>query len=494
MALKGTTRIELTNVKTGEREVIEKDNLVTNAVADFLTMNPDGCFFKAGTYIYNNLLPACPNLFGGILLYENALDEDPNKYFAPDDNHIVGYSSNDVNGTTDEKRGSMNLTESGALEDGSGYRFIFDFSTSQANGTISAVGLTSKWGGISGYGSELSSEHVVKLIDTMSVTFPTTTDFLNAPNPKYTGIVSIDPENDVAYFAYVAGAGLISLGKITVDFNKIGLAKNIGPNTLNVLETTSIATETFCARSATDYTRNYAVCDDGDGYIWFFEHKDGAVGNSSGNATINYVKISKADWSFTEGTFTVEAQLYRLGRHLSGYNNATSYNSDNYAIVKDGFLYCLNNTTTAVVKIDLGNPTNVAVMENPSGAIPIVISESRYGSFGVTEFNVVGNIVYFPGGYIEGNEIYPAAKGADMTDNTEDINSPSVYPKGLKGGFGARLHYGPFMFMYDRRNLEIRRHVYLMTPYLATINNLPTPVQKTADKTMKITYILREEM
>lgn len=36
MGLKGTTRIELTNVKTGEKEVIEKDNLVTNAVASIL--------------------------------------------------------------------------------------------------------------------------------------------------------------------------------------------------------------------------------------------------------------------------------------------------------------------------------------------------------------------------------------------------------------------------------------------------------------------------
>lgn len=45
--------------------------------------------------------------------------------------------------------------------------------------------------------------------------------------------------------------------------------------------------------------------------------------------------------------------------------------------------------------------------------------------------------------------------------------------------------------------IGVSRRMYtdeqLMTPYLATINNLPTPVQKTADKTMKITYILREE-
>ena len=80
-----------------------------------------------------------------------------------------------------------------------------------------------------------------------------------------------------------------------------------------------------------------------------------------------------------------------------------------------------------------------------------------------------------------------------MTIYSSDVSEGSVYPKGLKGGFGARLHYGPFMLMYDRDEMAIRRHVYLMTPYLATINNLPTPVQKTADKTMKITYILREE-
>jgi hypothetical protein len=35
--------------------------------------------------------------------------------------------------------------------------------------------------------------------------------------------------------------------------------------------------------------------------------------------------------------------------------------------------------------------------------------------------------------------------------------------------------------------------MFLDNAYLATINNLPTPVEKTADKTMKITYILREE-
>lgn len=32
-----------------------------------------------------------------------------------------------------------------------------------------------------------------------------------------------------------------------------------------------------------------------------------------------------------------------------------------------------------------------------------------------------------------------------------------------------------------------------MTPYLGTINNLSSPILKTVDKTMKITYTLTEE-
>ena len=37
------------------------------------------------------------------------------------------------------------------------------------------------------------------------------------------------------------------------------------------------------------------------------------------------------------------------------------------------------------------------------------------------------------------------------------------------------------------------RTMYLLTPYLATINNLSSAVVKTVDKTMKITYTLTEE-
>ena len=491
MALKGTTRIELTNVKTGEREVIEKDNLVTNAVEDVLSLNPDGWMYKQGSMrAYDTFLPICPNLIGGILLYESVLDENPQKYFAHGNNRLIGYSSNNVNDGADVKRGSMNQIESGMLEDGSGYRFVFDFATSQANGTISALGLTSKWGGESGYGSALSGGKVVQLLDYLSAELGSAANYMDTAAAKYAHIVSVDALNNIGYYAHVSGQGLISLGKVTVDLNTIGLAKNIGPNKLNVLETTIITTERFCARAASS-TAYYAVCDDEE-YIWLFEHRGGATGNSSGNATIDFVKISKADWSFEEGTFVLNAQLYSLGRNLAAPGSSANYTSANYAIIKDGFLYCLRYDRTAVVKIDLSNPTNITVIDNPKGVIPIVRSYDYDNYYGAVEFNVVGNVIYFPGGYIEGDIICPVyVSGIDSY--REDIYSNNVSPRGLKGGCAPGIHYGPFMLMYDRQGSSVRRQVYLMTPYLATINNLEKPVEKTADKTMKITYIIREE-
>lgn len=70
---------------------------------------------------------------------------DADNIYQSSDNMPVAYASNDVNATTNTKRGSMNLTESKTLENG--YRFVWEFTPSQGNGTIAAVGLTSRHGG-----------------------------------------------------------------------------------------------------------------------------------------------------------------------------------------------------------------------------------------------------------------------------------------------------------------------------------------------------------
>ena len=57
------------------------------------------------------------------------------------------------------------------------------------------------------------------------------------------------------------------------------------------------------------------------------------------------------------------------------------------------------------------------------------------------------------------------------------------------------LSYGAFLLGYfangeSSGDKYLRKVLYLITPYSATINNLSKTVEKTADKTMKITYYL----
>ena len=153
MRLKGTMVMELTDAQTGEVETVTEENMITNAVNNILGMNPMGVFYSeenlADVLAWNGtMLPICPNMVGGILLFSRTLEEDADIMYADSDNLPVAYASNNVNSTANMARGSLNLTESKALENG--YKFVWEFTPSQGNGTIAAVALTSAQGGQNG--------------------------------------------------------------------------------------------------------------------------------------------------------------------------------------------------------------------------------------------------------------------------------------------------------------------------------------------------------
>jgi hypothetical protein len=57
------------------------------------------------------------------------------------------------------------------------------------------------------------------------------------------------------------------------------------------------------------------------------------------------------------------------------------------------------------------------------------------------------------------------------------------------------FRYGPYAITFGRYNysgMTVYKTLWLVSPYLASINNLSTSVIKTADKTMKITYTVEE--
>ena len=122
MKLKGEMVIELTDTNTGAVETVQETNMITEAVNNILGQNPMGIYLKAsGEYdnsvLWNGtLLPICPNMIGGILLFPAVLEEKADHIYEQGKNLPVAYASNNVNSGSNVARGSLNQTESKKLD------------------------------------------------------------------------------------------------------------------------------------------------------------------------------------------------------------------------------------------------------------------------------------------------------------------------------------------------------------------------------------------
>ena len=473
-------------------------------------MNPRGLGYKNQNFYapisetnYSNLsfqqhcFPLCPNLIGGVLLYQNELEEDANKYYAPADNPLIGYSSNDVNTTTNPLRGSMNQTESKQLNNG--YKFVFDFSTSQGNGTISSLGLTSKWGGRYGYGhpSDKWKQHILCLStqqNSTSQNFATDLSLLRQANT-----VSLDADTETGIFVRVIGVNTIELGRISIPITTINLSDAYYGRLQKLNSDIHTITTTQFASVLTNSYFNGTFIDGQDGYIWGFQHLDNVNGNSSGDATVLWIKINKNDFSFEEGSWTLEAQLYRFGDYYISSTNTYNPEGHNYAIIKDHFLYMIKYTSndymSGVYVISLDDPSQIKLLTFTDGSTQLFRPESYYSYnyyYYNTAVNEINNVIVYRGGYIHNNKLYPQY-------NTSVVQITDVSPEALAMCPKPNLKYGPFLFAFtayayyrSSSTFYWQTQIYLMTTYLATINNLENPITKTEDKTMKITYILTE--
>ena len=309
--MKGITEIELTDVRTGEKEKYTETNLVTNAIANFFSHNIDGMLFTINgntNDLNGNMLPLCPNGIGGILLFSDTIEENPNRYYAPSANPCVGYASNDVNATTNIMRGSMNLTETKKLDNG--YKFVWDFTTSQANGTISCVALTHKWAGLAYMGDTYNGTNFVWVMRSRNG------ESGSLARTAYINAVEIDPENNFLWTIGLNTSNEIVIQKVRASFTSIGLNDTMLGTNYDVLFEIKLNPTSFVMADPNRNEGNYDFFDGKDGYWYGFW----AGSNSSGSASIKKIKISKADYSFTEDTMLINGAKVQAVYYNSGKN------------------------------------------------------------------------------------------------------------------------------------------------------------------------------
>lgn len=464
MKLRGNMVIEMIDDATGEVvERVQEENMVTSAVNHILGLNPMGIFYSvSGEYdnhlLWNdNMLPICPNMIGGILLYPETLEEKADNVYPSTKKLPVAYASNDVNATADVARGSMNLTESKKLDNG--YRFVWEFTPSQGNGTIAAVALTSKLGGVAGYGSMVNSKDAFYQIMETRLESQTVEELAEL----YSAVEVEFEKNLLVNIRFKDNSVVIHKRRLPVF--SLGLNDRLNDTTNNLLEEKVIACSTF--KFLGSYTPYGDFLDGHDGYWYGFANQV----NSSGSAKLYWVKIKKADYTMEEGVWTLaNTFLKAIG----------SFKIDTYAqrtvrgVIRNGYLYLTAYNDEGIYKINLSNSTDVTLIPFGFKSAGKVLG----GSGTCANYLCMVNDLIIGWDYqIKPDDTVVQTVGSARIPN---LGTPLFQYKEFCFGWGG--NYG-----------SDYRMCFLLTPYLASVNNLSSAVVKTTDKTMKITYELTEE-
>lgn len=461
--LKGKTVIELTDVHTGEKEVHVDENLVTEAVADVLGVNIQGIMYNNTSFNNANgenwLLPIYKNLTGGVLLYQEELEEDPSNIYAPLDNPLIGYASDDANDTTDTKRGSRNLTESKPVD--GGFKYVWDFATSQGNGTISAICLTNA---LAGKGVQEESDYFVRIkSDTVQSGIP--------------GDTNNYQDNQRVYIA-----DGYRLECITRNNSTEAVIRKVLEDYLHarLMERTygKVCTE---AEEETYVDLNH--------YPYWVHYIGGTKDDTdepySNNDSVICYLFHAADGCWY-GLSRKETRTYD-GR----YYNHTSY---------EWYMDKISGDRCTTQKIAIPNETSSISNIGMSGKwLMFAIGNTVYrlDTTSVANLEVVTKVAYnssYQYTFIVDDDV--VINGWYFLDGEPKLyvgyQTQQSYNRWGKKHIARHKTYAYQEWYGSYNGYYLVKELYLYTPYLATINNLSSPVIKTADKTMKITYTLTE--
>lgn len=454
--LEGHIKIELKNAITGEiEECIEGKNIVTNAVRDIFAAN----YF--GGMNYSKLMPIFREMFGGILCFQDLLTEDADGYAIPNShtNVVKGHAGQATyvpeSEGIDDTRGNPVFSASGYTEHG--FRHVWEFGTTQGNGTIKAVGLCHKDAG--SYWLNNGNRSFNPYIDSDTIE---TTGLLSAP-------LFFHRASGTSYRLTYASA-----------------------------QSTSLGIETHCYAGAKDgigFTQVYPSMDDSDTENRVL-HQITMPYRAADHLYLYHEDTNKIDALYSPGG----EKLYKSVIDLSSWtisttehtiadaNLITSYESGNagklpegharaITLDEDGYLYWVKADRTAVYKIKYS--TMIADVEALSATT--LDSYSRIDPvMGMGHFGI-------------------SIEGGFVVDH--DRVAPTFQNNNIHGAGGSemrivssRLVPGMVQFFPVRKSYSggSRIGVRIAKLFLSTIKNLDTPVNKNSTQTMTITYTITE--
>lgn len=436
---------------------VEDSNMVTNACYNLLNgeslrRNIDGGLSTVRN-TFDDLLNNC---FSGLLLFEQSILEDPNVIFMPKGNKNIGKAAGVYSGSN-LTTGTLNVNESKEINDGKGYRYVWDFATDRGNGTIRSVALTSKYGGMLGY-SDGEGVGVNGISPSASNLYSSSNNTLMIQSFLHTGVdaVGIFEKNLYLYATCQEGGNSVTF-KTVKYLNTAGLKTNYQTrSTEKTVTTTKKLTASNCLQQVND--KLYSI------YPYDTNKLDIVIFDGLTLDVIHEETIVVQDVTFYKGTTNMG------DKHLSGV-----YKSQ---VVGDSYLVRASNSTKFYT-IKINDPADYTLYEGVGASDVNFIIDDRV--YFVTDYAGTreDTVTIFDGGTLIKQMWRRSAETAYYIPTT--INSPFVEK--------------PYILQNIRTNRSGNRtasYHYIFAPFLSTINNLSTPVVKNETQTMKVTYEITE--
>ena len=337
--MKGKTIIELTDVKTKKKEVLKDDNLVTDVLEKILTLNPNGLLTNINK---DTFYPIVEKIVGGILLFKDKITEDKNTSFVSTSNECIGYAGQVEGVQENPLQGSFNKQESKVTSNG--YKFVWDFGTSKANGKISSVCLTNAKAGGGYFGTKSNGEtNRIKLGEDKYLIKDTDTEM----KKKYVNVVEANFEEN-----YIVS--------IVPESNHLRIIKSREPLlNFRLDDSLSFLSEKNITETKIKYKKSYGtygVCIYVDSENYYLLK----TSTSGGNTNVTKLKINKANNSMEETEFTLEnVKIENIGAYSLDYDYYRTIKS----VLRGGYVYAVSADEKYIVKFAINNPVDVTKIE-----------------------------------------------------------------------------------------------------------------------------------
>lgn len=452
MPLKGHTKITLTDVKTGKETVVEKDNMITNAVAEIFAKN------WCGLARYAEILPI-RNLYAGVLCFEGEITENANNYNPPNDdvNRLICHAGDEAHATAETSRGQPNVAEWDVQD--TSIKYVWDFSTS-VQGEIRTVCLCPGTLGNMGLKPFATTYHPLKSFGDDRETGTMTWDADKAKSFPFT----IASDGKSCKSVYANGTTFTEYS-IRRDFFAFGIMRS---------STDWQVTETRTTTLTNPFDMASFIWDDDDYYY---------VGKATTSTKLVFDKISKADLSVTNIEYSPTGLTLYVG-NMTG----TAKNMCMRTYAYDGtYLYYPNGAGNKFTKMNLSNASDVA--ELPETLTIHKGSQSdgaRIGAQFISPIVVSDGLVIGDNYVINHEHAYQIAP-AKQLGGSDGADTNIRYADVIKVGAGA---YGNAWT--NANNAQAGQSAILNSMVLTTINVLDDVVNKTSSTTMKIEYTLTE--